>query len=44
VLRAQNRCEEAIPEYETALALSRNQVYALIGLGWCKVEAGASLP
>ncbi len=24
VLRAQNRCEEAIPEYETALALNRN--------------------
>ena len=39
--RAQNRCEEAIPEYETALALNRNQVYALIGLGWCKVEAGS---
>ena len=39
--RAQNRSEEAIPEYETALALNRNQVYALIGLGWCKVEAGS---
>ena len=32
VLRAQNRCEEAIPEYETALALNRNPAYALIGL------------
>ena len=41
VLRAQNRCEEAIPEYETALALDRNQVYAIIGLGWCKVDAGS---
>ena len=41
VLRAQNRCEEAIPEYETALALNCNQVYAIIGLGWCKVDAGS---
>jgi adenylate cyclase len=41
VLRAQNRCEEAIPEYETALALNRNMVYAIIGLGWCKVYAGS---
>ena len=41
VLRAQNRCEEAIPEYEAALALNRNMVYALIGLGWCKVDAGS---
>jgi TolB-like protein/Tfp pilus assembly protein PilF len=41
VLRAQNRCEEAIPEYETALKLNRNMVYALIGLGWCKVYAGS---
>ena len=24
VLRAQNRCEEAIPEYETVLAINRN--------------------
>ncbi len=29
VLRAQRRCEEAIPEYETALALNRNWVGAL---------------
>jgi adenylate cyclase len=41
VLRALNRCEEAIPEYETALALNRNMAYALIGLGWCKVDAGS---
>ncbi len=41
VLRAQGRCEEAIPEYETALALNRNMVYAIIGLGWCKVYAGS---
>jgi adenylate cyclase len=41
VLRAQNRCEEATPEYETALALNHNMAYALIGLGWCKVYAGS---
>ena len=26
---------------ETTLALDRNQVYAIIGLGWCKVDAGS---
>ena len=41
VLRAQNRWEEAIPEYETALVLGHNLVYALIGLGWCKLYAGS---
>jgi TolB-like protein len=40
VLRAQNRWEEALPEYETALALDRNLVGAVIGLGWCKLYAG----
>jgi adenylate cyclase len=40
VLRALNRWEEAIPEYETALALNRNLVGALNGLGWCKLYAG----
>jgi TolB-like protein len=35
VLRAQNRCDEAIPEYETALASNPNFVAALNGLGWC---------
>ena len=29
VLRAQGRCDEAIPEYETALALNRNWVVAI---------------
>jgi TolB-like protein len=37
LLRAQNRWEEAIPEYEAALALDRNLVFALAGLGWCKL-------
>jgi len=41
VLRAQSQCEEAVPEYETALALNRNQVYAIIGLGWCRIDAGS---
>jgi adenylate cyclase len=41
VLRAQRRCEDAIPEYETALALNRNGVIALNGLGWCKLYAGS---
>jgi TolB-like protein/Tfp pilus assembly protein PilF len=41
VLRAQNRWEEAIPEYETALASNPNFVAALTGLGWCKLWAGS---
>jgi tetratricopeptide (TPR) repeat protein len=41
VLRAQNRWEEAVPGYETALALNRNLVGALNGLGWCKLCAGS---
>jgi TolB-like protein/DNA-binding winged helix-turn-helix (wHTH) protein len=41
VLRAQNRCEEAFPEFETALALRRNSVGALMGLGWCKLYTGS---
>jgi tetratricopeptide (TPR) repeat protein len=38
VLRTQGRCEEAIPEYETALALNRNLVGALNGLG-CAISS-----
>ena len=41
VLRAQERSEEAIPEYERALALDRNLVAALSGLAWCKLNAGS---
>jgi adenylate cyclase len=41
VLRARGRYREAIPEYETALALNRNLVGALNGLGWCKLFAGS---
>jgi adenylate cyclase len=41
VLRAQKRWEEAIPEYERALALDRNLVAALSGLAWCKLNGGS---
>jgi tetratricopeptide (TPR) repeat protein len=41
VLRLQKRWDEAIPEYETAVALDRNSVGALINLGWCKLYAGS---
>jgi TolB-like protein/DNA-binding winged helix-turn-helix (wHTH) protein len=41
VLRAQNRCEEALPEFETALTLNRNSVGALQGLGWCRLFTGS---
>jgi TolB-like protein len=36
VLRAQNRYEDAIPQYETALAFNRNWVTAIAILGQCK--------
>jgi tetratricopeptide (TPR) repeat protein len=41
VLRCQGRCEQAIPEYETALALNGSSVVALNGLAWCKIYAGS---
>jgi TolB-like protein/Tfp pilus assembly protein PilF len=41
VLRAQNRWEEAIPEYEAALTLDHNLMSALTNLGWCKLYAGS---
>jgi TolB-like protein/Tfp pilus assembly protein PilF len=40
-LRAQSRWDEAIPEYETALASNRNWVGALHHLGQCKLYAGS---
>jgi adenylate cyclase len=42
VLRAQGRCEEAIPEYETAIALDRNLVFPIAALGWCKFLTGST--
>jgi len=41
VLRAQGRYAEATPEYETVLALDRNWVSALFGLGQCKLITGS---
>jgi len=41
VLCAQNRWQEAIPEYEMALASNPNSVVALHGLGWGKLYAGS---
>jgi adenylate cyclase len=41
VLRAQRRYAEAIPEYETVLALDRNWVYAYFALGQCKLQTGS---
>jgi TolB-like protein/class 3 adenylate cyclase/Flp pilus assembly protein TadD len=41
VLRAQNRYEEAIPEYETVLAFNRNWMLAMASLGWCKFLTGS---
>jgi TolB-like protein/Tfp pilus assembly protein PilF len=41
LLRAHKRWEEAIPEFEAALALDHNSVYALASLGWCKLCAGS---
>ena len=41
VLRAQNRYAEAIPEYETVLALDRNWVSAHAHIGQCKLLTGS---
>jgi adenylate cyclase len=40
VWRVQRRCKEAIPEYETALALNRNFVAALASIGRCQIYIG----
>jgi TolB-like protein/Tfp pilus assembly protein PilF len=41
VLRAQHRYDEAIREYETAIALNRNWANAYSHLGWCKFLTGS---
>jgi TolB-like protein/class 3 adenylate cyclase len=41
VLRAQDRYTEAIPEYETVLAINRNWVGAIANLGQCKLFTGS---
>ena len=40
VLRAQGRLDEAISEYEIALASDRNNVYALANMGRCRMFIG----
>jgi len=41
VLRARQRFDLAIPEYEAAIALNRNWVQAIASLGFCKLFTGA---
>jgi len=41
VLRAQHRYREAIPEYETVIALNRNWAHAYSHLGCCKFLTGS---
>jgi TolB-like protein/class 3 adenylate cyclase len=41
ILRAQSRCAEAIPEFETAIASNRNWVLPIASLGWCKFLTGS---
>jgi TolB-like protein/class 3 adenylate cyclase/Tfp pilus assembly protein PilF len=41
VLRAQNRLEEALAEYETVIALDRNRVSAYAQIGQCKFYQGS---
>jgi tetratricopeptide (TPR) repeat protein len=41
LLRAQNRPEEAMPEFETVLAFNPNSTQALHLLGWCKWITGS---
>jgi tetratricopeptide (TPR) repeat protein len=40
LLRATQRCEEAIPEYETVLASNRNSVAAIANIGRCRIFVG----
>ena len=41
VLRAQQRFDEAISEYETVLAFNRNWVHAIAALGYCRFITGS---
>jgi tetratricopeptide (TPR) repeat protein len=41
VLRAQHRYDEAIPEYETVVALNCNWAHSYSHLGWCKFMTGS---
>jgi TolB-like protein/class 3 adenylate cyclase/Flp pilus assembly protein TadD len=41
LLRVKGRCDEAIPELETAIASNRNSPGALFALGMCKLQTGS---
>ena len=41
LLYAQHRCDEAIPEFETVIAFSRNSAWAIAQLGCCKFWVGS---
>jgi adenylate cyclase len=41
IFRAQGRCREAIPEFETAISLNPNFASAYANLGWCKFLTGS---
>jgi TolB-like protein/DNA-binding winged helix-turn-helix (wHTH) protein len=41
LLRAQRRPEEAIPEFETVIALDRNWLWAYANVSWCKLLIGS---
>jgi TolB-like protein len=41
VLRAQQRFEDAIFQYERVIAINRNWVHAIAALGWCKFMTGS---
>jgi tetratricopeptide (TPR) repeat protein len=43
LLRAQNRCEDAIIEYEAVIAINRNAQGAYAQFGWCKLQIGGSV-
>jgi adenylate cyclase len=40
LLRAQGRCEEAIPEFEVVIASDRNSPNTLFALGQCRLQTG----
>lgn len=41
VLRNKGQWDDAVPEFEAALALNRNMTGPLQGLGWCKLSTGS---
>jgi TolB-like protein/class 3 adenylate cyclase/Tfp pilus assembly protein PilF len=41
IFRAQDRCEEAVPQYETAFSLNPNLAWVLHALGGCKLVTGS---